>query len=136
MSLENGNQLPPPGVAVPPCRLGRRVAQRVDHRHEATTGGPPAAAQIGVGHDGRGAAQAGQVPGLGRRRERDRPSRGGVIEGREGNVPQAVEQKIGPDLVGDHGQSVPLGKVCQSQQVIPAEDRAGGIVRMTEPEEF
>ena len=137
MPAQHREELPAPGVPLPPGRDRCGVAERIDHRHEAAAGSPPPRALGGVGHDGGGAAEAGEVPGLRRGHERDRPAGCRMVESRKGHVgDHVVQHQAGPDLVAHHRDRMPLAKIGQPQEIAVGEDRASRVVGLTQPEEL
>ena len=140
MVSEQLDQPPPPRVAMPPGRLGRGVAERIDHGDEPPAGRPPLLQERAVAGDRRGAAEPGQVPGLGRGHEGDRVAGFVVVEACEGHVPRAavvlVQEQVRPDLVADHREVMPRRELGDPQEFPFAKHRAGGIVGMAEPEEL
>jgi hypothetical protein len=137
---EQVDQPPPPPFASGPCGDRCRIAQWIHHRHQPPSRDPPAVPHLGRGQDRGGAAQPREVPGLRRRHQRDGGPGSGVVEAGEGHVPRAamllVEQQVRPDLVADHGDPVGHRELREPQQIGVAKHRAGGVVWMTEPEEF
>ena len=137
MPAQHREELPAPGVAVPPRRDRRRVAERIDHRHQSPAGGPPPLPVRGVGHDRRGTPEPGEVPGLRWGDERDCLLGRGMVDAREGNVSECVIQhQVAPDLIAHHRDSPLRAEISQPQEIRAGKNRAGRVVGMAQPEEL
>src|SRR5262249_3833129 len=81
------------------------------------------------------ALEPGQVEGLARRHERDRPLGDFGIERRDGYVALTAEGQLAVDLVGHDREAAAQARLGQARQLRAREDAADRIVRAAEQEE-
>ena len=118
---------------MPIGRFGRRKAQHVYVRNDAVHRVEQLPAQFRVGHHGERAAEARDVPGLGRRHQRDRPFRDGLVQHGDRDVPGVfVQHQSAMDLVRADHQIVTFGDLRDRRQFFARKHSADRIVRIAQ----
>ncbi len=114
-------------------RFSRHKAEQVDVGADAAHRLLQTEAQTGIGHHGKGAAEAGDVEGFARCHHHGAAFGCLLADGAVGDVAgRLVQQQVAVDLVGADHQIVALGDGVDGQQLLAGEDGTARVVGVAE----